>query len=390
MNPEAAFSRQFLILADESADWRVAGLRQLERLVYATNEWLESLATEEKTELVILWHPDIPLAQRRLPQCRQVPRVQWTESLNALREGAQVFSTRLFVERNGFGSFVDTVKAVRVAEQDLSFSHLAQEFEQSCLASPGGSRQGGWRFLAQPSDIVPAESSFLRNLGKSQDGFISRVLNRPLSRAASAQLLKYPISPATFTFSLLLLPILAFFFVAHGSYASIVIGAILFQLFSMLDGCDGEMARATYSESAKGARLDYLCDMAGNLLFVVGLGLGLWRYHSIYLLEGMLCALAITANEFSLRGPTETSTVVSDELTRTLYPRHRAMLQNSGVAVLGEGTVSWMMQLTKRDVSVVFFLLLALANLPEWILHFWLAVALGSFVLARRAVRARA
>jgi CDP-alcohol phosphatidyltransferase len=374
---------QFVILADESADWRVAGLRQLERLVLAINEWAETAEARSNIELVILWRPAIPPSDRRLPNCRGVAHLRWTEAVDALREGARILGTRLLLERNRLGEFLAATGAVET-EEGSSASFWRQwfdEFEQSCRA--GKKRESdGWRYLAGPAEIDAGEREFLRRLGKSQDGIISRFINRPISRFVTRLLLRYPIHPTSWTIAIFVLPIISFLLLVRGDYASIVFGAFLFQIFSILDGCDGEMARARYLESTQGARVDYLCDLFGNVLFVVGLGFGLGWRNGVYAWEGIFCAACIAINELLLRLPPGQGTPVSAELTKTLYPRHRGMIQHSGLAIFGERFVSRLMQLTKRDVSVLAFLVLALIGLPQWILHLWLAVAGGSLALA--------
>src|SRR5882757_10399368 len=81
-------------------------------------------------------------------------------------------------------------------------------------------------------------------MSKPQDGFVSRFLNRPISRRITSVLLKFPIHPSTWTISICVLPLIASVFLVRGDYVSIVIGAAIFQVFSILDGCDGEIARA--------------------------------------------------------------------------------------------------------------------------------------------------
>src|SRR6059058_6591239 len=134
-------------------------------------------------------------------------------------------------------------------------------------------------------------------MSKPQDGFVSRFVNRPISHRITCFLLKFPIYPSAWTISIFVLPLIACVFFVRGDYVSIVIGAAIFQAFSILDGCDGEIARAKNLESKSGERLDHLCDFLASLLYVLALGLGL--HHSA---EGILCAGLITANEWLLRG----------------------------------------------------------------------------------------
>jgi 1L-myo-inositol 1-phosphate cytidylyltransferase / CDP-L-myo-inositol myo-inositolphosphotransferase len=210
-------------------------------------------------------------------------------------------------------------------------------------------------------------------MSKPQDGFVSRFLNRPISRLVTRFLLKLPIHPAVWTIAIFVLPVLCCLFLLRGDYASIVIGAAIFQVYSILDGCDGEIARAKNLESKFGEFLDNFCDFVASLLFVIALGFGLHRPR-----EGIVCAVLIVANEWFLGIGQSQTRVTSPEL----YARHRRMIEHSGLLNLGEKFVWWIMQLTKRDVAIFVFFLLALADRADWILHLWLAVASVSLVLS--------
>jgi len=214
-------------------------------------------------------------------------------------------------------------------------------------------------------------------MSKPQDGFVSRFLNRPISRRITSVLLKFPIHPSTWTISICVLPLIASVFLVRGDYVSIVIGAAIFQVFSILDGCDGEIARAKNLESKFGERLDYFCDFAASLVYVLTLGLGLRRSS-----EGIVCAVLITANELFLRVSRSKIAVTSSALHDSFYARHHAMIGHSGLLNLGERFVWWLFQLTKRDVAVIVFLILALLGLAEWILHLWMMVAGASLILS--------
>ena len=218
-------------------------------------------------------------------------------------------------------------------------------------------------------------------MSKPQDGFVSRFLNRPISRRITSVLLKFPIHPSTWTISICVLPLIASVFLVRGDYVSIVIGAAIFQVFSILDGCDGEIARAKNLESKLGERLDYFCDFVASLLYVLTLGLGLHRSS-----EGIVCAVLITANELFLRVGKSKMAVASSALHESFYARHRAMIGHSGLLNLGERFVWWLFQLTKRDMAILVFLLLALLGLADWILHLWAIVAGVSLILSAIAV----
>jgi len=221
-------------------------------------------------------------------------------------------------------------------------------------------------------------------MSKPQDGFVSRFLNRPISSRITRLLVKFPIYPSAFTASIFVLPIIAAVFLVRGDYLSVFLGAAIFQMFSILDGCDGEIARARNLESKFGERLDNVCDFLGSLIYVLALGSGLHHFK-----EGAVCALLITANEVILRWGTAAKRVASEDFHESFYARHHGMIGHSGLLDLGERFVWWLFQLTKRDVAIFFFLVLALLNLSTWILHLW-TIAAGTSLLISAIATARA
>jgi 1L-myo-inositol 1-phosphate cytidylyltransferase / CDP-L-myo-inositol myo-inositolphosphotransferase len=214
-------------------------------------------------------------------------------------------------------------------------------------------------------------------MSKPQDGFISRLLNRPISRCITRVLLKFPIRPNACTIAIFVLPLIATAFLVRGDYLSLVIGAAIFQVFSILDGCDGEIARAKNLESKFGERLDNFCDFLASLLYVLALGLGLHRWT-----EGIICTGLITINEWLLRYSAGGMWADSSALNESFYERHHGMIEHSGLIGLGERFVWWLFQLTKRDMALVVFFILALFGYANWILNLWAIVAAASVVLS--------
>ena len=58
------------------------------------------------------------------------------------------------------------------------------------------------------------------------------------------------------------------------------------------------------------------------------------------------------------------------------------MIGHSGLLDLGEHFVWWLFQLTKRDVAIFLFLMLALLDLGIWIIHLWTIVAGVSLIIS--------
>ena len=218
-------------------------------------------------------------------------------------------------------------------------------------------------------------------MSKPQDGFVSRFLNRPVSSRVTRLLVRLPVHPNALTIAIFILPLMACVFLIRGDYVSIVIGAAIFQAFSILDGCDGELARAKNLESKFGERLDYFCDFMASLLYVLALGVGLYRVT-----EGIVCAVLITANELVLRAGKSRMSVSPTELHESFYSRHHGMIGHSGLLHLGDEFVWWLFQLTKRDMAILVFLAFALLGLAAWILNLWMIVAGASFILSATAM----
>ena len=75
--------RRVLILADESAEWMVAGLRQLERLALSVDEFAVENKETAPVLVCIFWRPDLDQAQRWIPKNERLTRVAFTAELEA-------------------------------------------------------------------------------------------------------------------------------------------------------------------------------------------------------------------------------------------------------------------------------------------------------------------
>jgi len=383
--------RRVLILADESAEWMVAGLRQLERLALSVDEFAIENKETAPVLVCIFWRPDLDQAQRWIPKNEHLTRVAFTTELEA-EPYDLVLNTRLFLYRKA----VRQLLAVSAAPPEIIPAPGEKESWESNfnqLESLPRFRPGAWEYITDGSQIDDIEIRFLRGSGKSQDGFVSRYLNRPISREVTRLLLRFPTTPNAWTLFIFPIPVIASLILLHGSYWSFLWGLVLFQVFSVLDGCDGELARAKFLESERGRQLDDLFDILSNVLLVVGLGFGLSRStnlagHAVwlYVVEGLVTAVLIGVNEFYLvtRNP-GVGEGEAEPLDGAIYPRHRALVERSGILFFGEKFASWLIQLTKRDVAMLFFVFLAAIGHSAWILHLLFTVTTASLVLAWRA-----
>jgi phosphatidylglycerophosphate synthase len=123
-----------------------------------------------------------------------------------------------------------------------------------------------------PATPLPSAWEIVRATGKASDGLVSRRLNRPISQRITWLVLGIAgARPIHVTlFNALLALVMAAVTLAGGA-PGLIVGGMLFQAASILDGVDGEMARATFRASSQGATLDSIVDIATNLLFVAAL-----------------------------------------------------------------------------------------------------------------------
>lgn len=137
-----------------------------------------------------------------------------------------------------------------------------------------------WQYTVNSeSDAKIAERALWLDCRKPLDGMVSRHLNRYMSLFISRLLAPTGIMPnhiSVFTFSL---GILAGVLAALGGPVNFLLAGIVFQLNSVIDGCDGELARVRYQFSVLGEWLDTLSDDLSDVFFWLGLGWGASRSY---------------------------------------------------------------------------------------------------------------
>lgn len=156
--------------------------------------------------------------------------------------------------------------------------------------------------LAQPARAI---RGLLRGTVKPSDGLVSRWLNRPVSQRISADLLRAlpGIRPSHITLLVAAVAVAMIAALLFGGQAGLVAGAILFQLASVLDGVDGEIARTSYRSSVAGAILDTRVDVVTNLGFFVGIAIGLTRlYGATQAIVGGVVVVVAVAGMLLLSG----------------------------------------------------------------------------------------
>jgi phosphatidylglycerophosphate synthase len=152
-----------------------------------------------------------------------------------------------------------------------------------------------WQAITRPEDCIAAEWKLDGWLVKSTDGIFAR-MNRRVSIPISHQLIKFPITPNMVSLFTLALSLAAGVYFAAGGYWNCLIGAVLGVLTSILDGCDGEVARLKLQASDFGCWLDTICDYLYYIVTFAGITIGLVRSKGEPSLVGV--GVAIFAGAF--------------------------------------------------------------------------------------------
>lgn len=166
------------------------------------------------------------------------------------------------------------LQAVLDAKGDTSLSDGVQAFTASGKARVADVGEAWWQDVDTPETRVYGESLLLGMLGRADDGPVSRVVNRHLSRPITRLLMNTAVRPAHVTIVALLIGLGAAAFMASGLAWGFVVGGLLYQLSSVLRGVDGELARLRWQQSERGAWLDTVSDDFANIALQVGLGYG--------------------------------------------------------------------------------------------------------------------
>jgi phosphatidylglycerophosphate synthase/uncharacterized membrane protein YbhN (UPF0104 family) len=135
-----------------------------------------------------------------------------------------------------------------------------------------------WRVPTTRDALATAERDLRQSIIKPTDGTVAR-FNRRLSTPLSVWLIRsLRLSPNAMSVFVLILGLWAGWLFSRGDYVSGVLAAAISLGASILDGCDGELARLQYRQSSFGCWLDTLADYVYYVATFVGLTVGMVRY----------------------------------------------------------------------------------------------------------------
>jgi len=215
------------------------------------------------------------------------------------------------------------------------------------------------------AEVPAAERKLFSSLKGEFEGFVDRYFNRKVSRWFTRIFLAVGASPNAITMLATVLGLLAAVGFGLGTYESAIVAALLFQFAAVIDCCDGEVARLTFTESAFGAWLDIAMDNVVHMAIFAGIAVGAYQQTAEQAEAWIPLALGAAA-------------VLGNASSFALVTRAQKIKAASGWKTPVHAVWSEFMlkNVASRDFSVIV-LIAALLGKLDWFL--WMASA-GSLV----------
>jgi phosphatidylglycerophosphate synthase len=237
-----------------------------------------------------------------------------------------------------------------------------------------GTFEGAMRVIDE-SGRRRAERAIFAELLRGDLGFVARRLNKPVSFFITRHLLCHlPVTPNQVTLGAAVLGLMGAALVASGGAALMVWGFFLMHVQSILDGCDGELARVRFQQSLLGEWLDTIADDGLHIVLFACMGVGLFRSTGkpLALVAGLVAAGlhiaydVIASRELKLQGGGET--------IKLYWHLAGSTDMKSRVAKSKRDPLVYVYTLGRRDFFILSFLVYALLGIP------WLALIHALFI----------
>lgn len=201
--------------------------------------------------------PMLPPGRIVLLPDRVVASPQWLASLREapLQPG--------HLQRLGAGAIVDTDEPASLARVLASQSSLSSVISEWARVLPSGPPVAAVALpleVTTASELAAGEAFLLKGLVKKEDGILTKHISRKISLAVTRRVAATRITPNAMTLMTASLGLAAAWSFASPALPRQIFGGLLFLLHSILDGCDGELARLKFRESRAGGTLDFWGD----------------------------------------------------------------------------------------------------------------------------------
>jgi phosphatidylglycerophosphate synthase len=242
-----------------------------------------------------------------------------------------------------------------------------------------------------PEGYREAERRLLQSVRKETDGFIARTLNRPVSLRLSRVFIRLGLTPNQISVGNLLVGLAGAWLAAGGGYAGIALGALLFQLSSIVDGSDGEVAKLTFTASERGSWIDTICDELTCFAFFIALPVGVYRTTGDTVYIALLVTTLVSAGAlFALMIRYVSGTKAHGSMVQILDD-FRESARQPGLFGRVNGAISALDFVVRRDFfafAIMVLCLLGLAGTAVWLVGVLAVAAVLYFAwYSRRRMR---
>jgi phosphatidylglycerophosphate synthase len=222
-----------------------------------------------------------------------------------------------------------------------------------------------WQRVRSEHQRKVAEQKLDSWLVKPTDGIFAR-MNRKVSIPISRKIIPFPITPNMVSLFTLGVSLAAGAFLALGGYWNMLTGAILSWFASVLDGCDGEVARLKLQESDFGCWLETVCDYLYYLFIFAGMTIGLVRSsgNRTYLLWGGLLVFGAIASMLTVGLQRQRLTGGRPEQYLGMWQKQADSRSSNPFMFLGRHTEF----IIRRCFLPYVFLFFALFSVMNWLL----------------------
>jgi phosphatidylglycerophosphate synthase len=232
-----------------------------------------------------------------------------------------------------------------------------------------------------------AEWALLRRMNKSFEGPVDALINWRFSMRITRLLAKTPLTPNHVTIAAIITALVGAALATRGDYLGFALAGVLLQVNSILDSCDGELARLRFQFSKLGQWLDNLADdIVDNVMLIcVGIGLGgIWQWLGIAAASARWAVAIFTY--VSVYRETGTGDVFA---FRWWFERGK---QTADAVYDPRSPVTWLRSFGRRDTYVFVWMIACLAAFPYWVIGHGVvigAVQLGLLLVHNTVGRAR-
>jgi phosphatidylglycerophosphate synthase len=284
-----------------------------------------------------------------------------------------------------------------VAAAPVAFARplpIPVEFVAPGSAAPAGARCeradviAGVELVDEPARRR-AEWALIRRMNKSFEGPVDALINWRFSMRITRVLARrsLAVTPNHVTIAAILVGFGAALLASRGGYLALALAGVLLEVNTILDTCDGELARLRYQYSKVGQWLDNLADDVVDNVFLIAVGHGLggvWQWLGLGAACGRWLVSAVTyysvyrrtgtGDVFAFRWWFETGKATADDVYDP------------------KAITTWLRSFGRRDTYVFVWMIALVAGLPYWVIGHGLVIAavnVGLLVLHFTVFRAR-